>query len=70
MKQKKALGAIKLLRLHLGGRGSTNVHIYIYIYIYIYILIEHLVHRLLTIVARFPVLLEISVLKKTISRSI
>ena len=40
-----------------GEECHINVNV-IYIYIYIYILIEYLVHKLLTIVIRFPVLLK------------
>ena len=70
-----ALGAIQLLRwgvgrgpskcehMRTGGRAVTsmrNFRIEIF-------LIKHLVHKLLTIVTRFPVLLKISVLKNDIS---
>ena len=45
-----------------GGGGGGGCHINANVCISIF-LIEHLVHKLLTIVSRFPILLEMSVLK-------
>ena len=61
-------GPSKCDHMRTSGGGRRWCHINANVCIYNF-LIEHLVHKLFTIVTKFPVLLKEAVLKRTISRS-